>query len=57
MKETATNPFKIRRFAAHEWQTYKKIRLRALADLPHAFGRTLAEAQQHADDSIQPVKI
>jgi hypothetical protein len=52
MKETATNPFKIRRFAAHEWQSYKNLRLRALADSPDAFGRTLAEAQEYADDSI-----
>jgi ribosomal protein S18 acetylase RimI-like enzyme len=50
MKETAINPFKIRTFAAHEWQSYKNLRLRALADSPDAFGRTLAEAQERPDD-------
>lgn len=50
MKEIATSPLKIRRFAAHEWQSYKNLRLRALADSPDAFGRTQAEAQERPDD-------
>lgn len=39
----------IRTFAAHEWAIYKDIRLRALADSPDAFGRTLAEEQDRSD--------
>jgi GNAT superfamily N-acetyltransferase len=39
----------IRRFAPHEWATYKDLRLRALADSPEAFGRTLAEEQDRSD--------
>jgi ribosomal protein S18 acetylase RimI-like enzyme len=40
---------KIRTFAPQEWQTYKDLRLRALADSPDAFGRTLAEEQERSD--------
>jgi GNAT superfamily N-acetyltransferase len=50
MKKVTIDMFKIRIFAAHEWPTYKNLRLRALADSPDAFGRTLAEAQEYADD-------
>ena len=39
----------IRTFAPHEWGTYKDLRLRALADSPDAFGRTLAEEQSRGD--------
>lgn len=39
----------IRTLAAHEWQLYKDLRLRALADAPYAFGRTLTEALQMPD--------
>lgn len=35
--------FSVRRFAAHEWQTYRSLRLRALAESPNAFARTHAE--------------
>jgi hypothetical protein len=49
-EDKTADMFKIRIFAAHEWPTYKNIRLRALADSPDAFGRTLAEAQEYADD-------
>jgi GNAT superfamily N-acetyltransferase len=40
----------IRSFAAHEWATYKRLRLHALADSPDAFGRTLAEEQDRPDE-------
>ena len=40
---------KIRTFAPHEWGTYRDLRLRALADSPDAFGRTLAEEQDRSD--------
>ena len=39
----------IRIFAPQEWETYKDLRLRALADSPDAFGRTLAEEQERSD--------
>ncbi len=39
----------VRRFAPHEWATYKDLRLRALADSPDAFARTLAEEQERSD--------
>ena len=39
----------IRQFAPHEWETYKVLRLRSLADSPDAFGRTLAEEQERSD--------
>jgi GNAT superfamily N-acetyltransferase len=43
------HPAHIRTFAADEWQTYRELRLRALADSPDAFGRILAEEEQHPD--------
>ena len=39
----------IRAFEAHEWRTYRDLRLRALADAPDAFARTLAEEQGRSD--------
>jgi GNAT superfamily N-acetyltransferase len=39
----------IRTLAPGEWRTYRHLRLRALADSPDAFGRTLAEDEQRPD--------
>jgi len=39
----------IREFLSNEWQTYREIRLRALADSPDAFGSTLAGEQAHPE--------
>ncbi len=39
----------IRTIAPHEWRTYRHLRLRALADSPDAFGRTLAEEKDRPD--------
>jgi GNAT superfamily N-acetyltransferase len=41
----------IRTFAAHEWPTYRDLRLRALAESPEAFGRTLAEEEGRPERS------
>jgi ribosomal protein S18 acetylase RimI-like enzyme len=40
----------VRPFLSSEWQIYKDLRLRALADSPNAFSRTLAEEQGRSDD-------
>jgi len=39
----------VRLFQAHEWQTYRDLRLRALADAPDSFAKTLAEEQGRTD--------
>ncbi len=39
----------IREFSSHEWEVYKDLRLRSLAESPDAFGRTLAEEQNRPD--------
>ena len=39
----------IRSFAAHEWGTYKDLRLGALADSPDAFGGTLDQEKDRSD--------
>lgn len=39
-------PFHIRRLHTHEWELYRRTRLRSLADSPHAFGSTYAAEQQ-----------
>lgn len=39
----------IRTFTPHEWSIYRDLRLRALADSPDAFGRTLDEEKGRPD--------
>jgi GNAT superfamily N-acetyltransferase len=39
----------IRSFASHEWNSYKKLRLGALADSPDAFGGTLDQEKERSD--------
>lgn len=41
----------VRAFAPQEWQTYRDLRLLALAESPEAFGRTLAEEQLRPDEA------
>ena len=41
---------RIRRIRADEWQRLRAFRLHALADAPMAFGSTLAQEQEFADD-------
>ena len=43
------NTLKIRKFVPQEWQTYRDLRLRALADSPDAFGSTLAAEEDRPD--------
>ena len=45
LRRTRPTPIVIRRFDAAEWQTYRRLRLTALADAPDAFGSTLAAEQ------------
>jgi|SRR5215831_2209507 len=44
-----TDAPKVRPFTADEWRIYRDLRLRALADSPDAFGRTLAEEVSRLD--------
>ncbi len=48
MKNKSMTP-NIRSFAAHEWATYKDLRLHALAESPDAFGSTLAKEADRPD--------
>jgi ribosomal protein S18 acetylase RimI-like enzyme len=41
---------RVRPLAAHEWRTYRDLRLRALADSPDAFSSTLAEERDRPDE-------
>lgn len=48
----------VRPLGAHEWQLYRTLRLRSLADAPEAFGMPLAEAEARtADDWAWLVKL
>ena len=38
-------PLTVRVLGAHEWRSYRDVRLRSLADAPEAFCQTLADAQ------------
>jgi GNAT superfamily N-acetyltransferase len=40
----------VRRVVPDEWQTFRELRLAALADAPYAFLTTLSEAQAHPDE-------
>jgi GNAT superfamily N-acetyltransferase len=40
----------VRRVEPDEWQTFREIRLAALADAPYAYLTTLAEARTHPDE-------
>ncbi|WP_227496427.1 GNAT family N-acetyltransferase [Massilia litorea] len=40
----------MRPLAAHEWELYRALRLRALADAPEAFGMTLSEVVQRTEN-------
>ncbi|MEX5746568.1 GNAT family N-acetyltransferase [Massilia sp. X63] len=47
----SAGPALVRRLQAQEWQAYRAIRLRALADAPDAFGSTLAAEQRLPDET------
>ena len=40
---------RIRELEGHEWALFRELRLRALAESPNAFARTLAEARDQTD--------
>lgn len=44
-------PAAVRRFETSEWQVYRDLRLRALAESPDAFGSTLVVEQARADEA------
>lgn len=46
----------IRRLDAHEWPLYRSLRLRSLAEAPHAFGSSLA-AEQHRPAALWQARL
>ena len=40
---------RVRELERHEWALFRELRLRALAESPNAFARTLADAQAESD--------
>jgi GNAT superfamily N-acetyltransferase len=52
MSEGERSPagIRIRRFAPHEWPAYRALRLRSLADAPHAFGSSLSAEEAWAHE-------
>jgi ribosomal protein S18 acetylase RimI-like enzyme len=45
----------VRRVRADEWSALRDLRLRALADAPHAFSTSLADAQKRGDEEWQAI--
>ncbi|WP_433578893.1 GNAT family N-acetyltransferase [Nocardia brasiliensis] len=45
-----TSTIGIRLLAADDWEAFRRIRLRALADTPQFFGSTLADAQARTEE-------
>ncbi|WP_338773565.1 GNAT family N-acetyltransferase [Nocardia vulneris] len=50
-----TSTIGIRLLTADDWETFRRIRLRALADTPQFFGSTLADAQARTEQGWRAV--
>ena len=50
MEETPTVTLEARVCRVEDWQAWRDLRLRSLADSPHAFGSTLEREQAFTDD-------
>lgn len=48
-----TDPVRVRRVRPDEWEAFRDLRLRALADSPHAFSTTVTEATTRSDAEWQ----